>query len=94
MGDRKQETRKPERVADSILKVEEPVFVDAQEVPGVEVEVSLPEDVPQLLLLGLLQVSGIALERRICGDLTNQESRLACTESQTRCSELVWPINN
>lgn len=92
-GRRKQETRKPERVADSILKVEETVLVDAQEVPGVEVKVSLAEDVVQLLLLSLLQVSGVALERRICGDLTNQESRLACTESPTWYRELVQPIN-
>lgn len=77
----KLETRKPERVAHSILKVEEAILVDAQEVPGVEVQVSLPEDIPQLLLLGLLQVSCVARERRICVDFANQESRLTCTES-------------
>lgn len=45
------------------MKVEETILVDGQEVPGVEVKVSLPVDIAQLLLLCLLQVSGVALER-------------------------------
>lgn len=80
----------PEGVSDSVLEVEEAVLVDAQEVPGVEVKVSLPEDIVQLLLLSLLQVSGVTLEGRVCGDFTHQESRLTCAESPTH-SELVSP---
>lgn len=68
----------PERVSDSILKVEEIVFIDAQQVTGVEVHVSFLVDVMQLLLLSLLQVSRITVERRIHCYFTNQESRLTC----------------
>lgn len=68
----------PERVSDSILKVEEIVFIDAEQVTSVEVHVPFLMDVMQLLLLSLLQVSRITAERRIHCYFTNQEPRLTC----------------
>ena len=53
----------PERVSDSIVKIDEILLIDPQQVASVEVHVSFLEDVVQLLLLCLLQVSGITTER-------------------------------
>lgn len=59
----KQKLNSPESVSNSILKVDEIVFVDSQQVACVEVHVSFLVDVTQLLLLSLLQVSRVASER-------------------------------
>lgn len=53
----------PECVSNAILKVDEVVIIDAQQVTGVEVHVSLLENVVELLPLGLLQVSQVTRER-------------------------------
>lgn len=58
-GGLEQKVHSPESVSDPILKVEEPVLIDAEQVARVEVQVSFLVDVVQLLLLSLLQVSHV-----------------------------------
>lgn len=69
----------PESVSHSILKVDEVILLNAQQVTSVEVQVSFPQDVMQPLLLRLLQVSHIPRERSHQGYFRNQESRLTCS---------------
>lgn len=66
----------PESVSNSILKVDEIVVIDGHQVAAVEVKVSFLEDIMQLLLLSLLQVSRITSERCSSCYFTYQKSRL------------------
>lgn len=68
----------PESVSDSILKVDEIFIIDGHQVATVEVKVSFLEDIMQLLLLSLLQVSCITSEQRSSCYFTYQKSRLTC----------------
>lgn len=61
----KHKMNSPKSVSNPILKVDEIVFIDAQQVTSVEVQVSFLVDIMQPLLLSLLQVSYITTERRI-----------------------------
>lgn len=66
----------PERVADSILKVDKVFLVKPKQISGVEVQVAFFQHVAKPLLLSLLLVAGVPNEGRPLSDLSNQKSRL------------------
>lgn len=65
----------PERVSNAIAEVNEMILTDVQQVAGVEVHITLLEDIAQLLFLGLLQVSRVTNKWRFCCYFSHQESR-------------------
>lgn len=72
----------PECVSNSILKVDEIVCVDGQQVPSVEEHVSFLKDIVKLLLLWLLQVSSITTERSPGCYFRHQQTRLTWVEDR------------
>lgn len=66
----------PERVSNSIMKVDEVFVVDPQQISAVEIQVSFHKHITESLLLGLLLVPSVTDKRGVFRDFPDQKAHL------------------